>query len=120
MSDYESHSGRLLPIKRLENEADFDYFTRVTGKEPDKDDLEESFVEALYGVGLEDDYFYAQNTLYRSLDHKRLDPYNTTCHIQGNDEDGYTYNTVFYNGGRSLSEMIEKGLQNLAATKTEK
>lgn len=114
MSDYESHSGRLLPIKRLENESDFEYFKRATGKEPDAESIEESVMEALYDADLYEEYFYFKETLYKNVDHQELDPYDTTCVLQGNEEDGYTYNTMFYNGGTCLSEMIEEALENLA------
>ena len=112
MSDYESHKGRIKPIFRLENESDKQYFFRATGKDISTEDFDD-LMEAIYDLDLYNKYFYVRETIYENLEHEELDPYSSECVLNGNDTDGYTYHTMFYNGGTCLSEIIEEAIEKL-------
>ncbi len=113
MSDYEAHKGRVVPIKRLDGELDFEYFKRVTGVLLNEDELEDDLSNALYDYDLYEKFFYVNETLYKNVDHEELDPYSSRQELKGNDIDGYEYFMMFYNGGCSLSELIEESLTKL-------
>jgi len=113
MSDYESHTGRLILQKRLENENDKEYFQRVLGSKFKEEYWaeEESMQEFLGMCNIFEEYFYANDKLYLNTEHKELDPYDDIQELDGDDENGYTYYMRFYNGGTCLSEMIEESLE---------
>lgn len=112
MSDYESHRGELILRKREENETDKHYFQRVLGdkfKESEWDE-EDSVTSCLYEMDLYEKYFYVNGKIYENVNHKELEPYDTQD-LDGDDENGYKYFMIFYNGGTCLTEMIEKSLK---------
>lgn len=116
MSDYESHSGRIILQKRLENESDKDYLKRVLQDQFDEEEWEDAdgdVYEFLSMCDLYEKYFYANEKLYLNAVHKELDPYNDIQELEGDDENGYTYFMRVYNGGTCLSEMIEESLEKL-------
>ena len=116
MSDYESHKGRLVLIKRLEEETDLDYFNRATEKNVYEKDFE-SIRDAIYELDLYEEYFYVKDKLYKNEDHEKLDPYNDVQELKGDEVNGYTYFMKFYNGGTCLSEMVEESLEKISAKK---
>lgn len=112
MSDYESHRGRLILRNREENETDKDYFKRVLGDKfiEEEWDEEDDVINCLYEMDLYEKYFYVNDTIYENVDHQELDPYSAQ-EINGDDENGYNYFMMFYNGGTCLTEMIEESLK---------
>lgn len=115
MSDYESHSGRIILQKRLDNETDKNYLKRVLGDKFKEEwwDEDESIQEFLGNCDLYATYFYSTGKLYFNVEHKELDPYEDIQELEGDDENGYTYFMRFYNGGTCLSEMIEESLDKV-------
>lgn len=112
MSDYEAHRGKLLLIKRQENESDKEYFQRAIGEKfnEEKWDEDDSVVNCLYEMDLYDKYFYVNNKIYENVDHQELEPYGAQ-ELNGDEINGFTYFMMFYNGGTCLSEMIEDALE---------
>lgn len=54
-----------------------------------------------------DKYIILDNQLFIIEETKDIDLYSSYCHIQKQSDGRYIFDTQFYNGGASLSEMLE-------------
>lgn len=117
MSDYERFKGEIQLIPRNENESDKDYFERATNK-PYSYDLDgiqdyDCIYEAIYENSIYKDFICIGNNIYRFNELKSLDPYGSYCNVQKIEEGKYKFETMFYNGGTCLSEMLSSELKKL-------
>lgn len=110
MSNYEHIKGRIKKIPRLENESNKDYFERATGMNFQKYSyIPDTITEALYDNDLQKKYTTIRGDIYKFIEYKDIDNFDY-CDITklGNGE--YAFSTCFYNGGASLSEVLEDAI----------
>lgn len=114
MSDYESHSGKLVPFYRIEGESDKEYFQRAFEDNFKEEywDEDEYIGEFIYACNMYKKVFYAKDTIFFNVNHKSLDPYDDIQELEDNGDGTYSYFMRFYNGGTCLSEMVEEALEN--------
>lgn len=113
MSRQEVHRGKLIPFNRLDNERDREYMERLCRKigEPfQKDSWENNLREYIYDADLYEKVFIVKDKLYENAEHKEYEDYDFH-EFDGNEVDGYTYFTSFYNGGTCLSEILEEEIE---------
>lgn len=108
MSDYESHTGKLILLEPKDGE-DFKeqckrLFLQNGGELEEYNDYSDLFSE-FYNK-----YLYINEGIYQIIDHKELGEEDMFCKIHKNDDDTYSFHTRFYNGGTCLSEMLEDGM----------
>ena len=117
MSDYEKFKGEIELIPRNESESDKDYFERATNKPysyyfngmRDCDCI----YEAIYENNIYKDFVCIDNNIYKFNELKSLDPYGSYCNVQEIERGKYRFETMFYNGGTCLGEMLSSELEKL-------
>lgn len=108
MSDYESHSGNIRQIPRLENESLDNVRRRIWAeRNPDKefnnDDFDDQFHDEIFRIGTE---------LYEIYDHEEHEHGNAIVQMHPNGDGSFKFYTHFYNGGTYLGEMLAEGIKN--------
>lgn len=110
MSDYEAHIGKIRKIQPLENESFEDQCKRLYYEKGGKS---EDYYEGLLFDEYYNDVFHINGVLYEIFEREEKDPYEYYCHMTDLGDGTYSFNTMFYNGGTCLSEMIEEALEKL-------
>ena len=88
---------RICMIKGLKSLEEYTYY----------DTYEELLLGELY-----ENYFEYNNELYEIVQLKKVDPYEDYINIEKNGNI-YSFDTLYYNGGACLSEILEEGLDKL-------
>lgn len=123
MSETQKFVGKFQLRPRLENEADKDYFERVTGCNYQRYDnyIPHDIEEAIQDNDLTHydikfgrrGYLYLGDNIYEIIEIEERDICDDYCHLEKIDADTYRFDTQFYNGGACLSEMIEYGFKRV-------
>lgn len=114
MSRQEVHKGKLVLFSRLDNELDKDYMKRFCSKIGEaflEDEWEDDLQEYIYEADLYEKVFLVKGKLFENTEHKEYEDYDFH-EFEGNEVDGFTYFTSFYNGGGDLTEVITDELEN--------
>ena len=111
MSETVRIKGKIQKVERLENETDKEYFERVTkGKWQVHNYTPNSIYEAMHDNNLYEKYIEIDNSIYKFLEYKEVDPYSSFININ-KEEDIYTFDTCFYNGGTCLEEILREKIK---------
>ena len=111
MSETVRIKGKIQKVERLENETDKEYFERVTkGKWQVHNYPPNSIDEAIYDNNLYRGYIEIDNSIYKFLEYKKVGPYRPFININ-KEEDIYTFDTCFYDGGTCLEEMLREKIK---------
>ena len=120
MSETQKFIGKFQLRPRLENEADKDYFERITGcnyqrYEYEPHDIEEAIHDNdLTYYDIESGrkaYLYLENNIYEIIEIEEKDVCGDYCYIEKVDDNTFRFDAQFYNGGCCLSEMLEWGFK---------
>ena len=112
MSRQEVHKGKLVLFTRLDEEQDKEYMIRFCnkiGEEFKESEWEDDLQEYIYEADLYEKVFLVKGKLFENTQHKEYEDYDFH-EFDGNEVEGFTYFTSFYNGGGCLSEIIEEEL----------
>ena len=111
MSEIVRIKGKIQKVERIENETDKEYFERVTkGKWQVYNYTPTSIDEAIYDNNLYREYIEIDNSIYKFLEYKEVDLYSSFININ-KEEDIYTFDTCFYDGGTCLEEMLREAIK---------
>lgn len=114
MSETEIHIGKL---KRIECDSQNEFAAGIMQSKLGKNGGE---MPSAYETPLEwmlselyEYYVSTQNGLYEIIEDKQLDLGNDINEYTQNEDGTISFVTMFYNGGASLTEMLEEGLAKL-------
>lgn len=109
MSDYKSHTGKLIKIEPKEGESLDDLCQRLwveNGKSLESFDSDD-FFDDLY-----EKYINVNDVVWEIFEHEELgDEDDMFCKVHDNKDGTYSFHTRFYNGGTYLTEMLEAGIK---------
>ena len=113
MSETVRNRGQFIKIDKLPTETLEDTCMRTCMVEGFKseeyeyyDTYKELLLEELY-----DEYFVYNDDLYNIVRQEEIDPYDDYVNIEKNGKI-YNFDTLYYNGGVCLTEMLIEGLEN--------
>lgn len=102
MSDYEGHKGKLRQVLPRENETFKEMCKRISFENGAREDsYYEGWFDELY-----EKYIRDVEVLYEVFDHVKFDPSDSYCNISENEDGTKSFQTIFYNGGTGMGEMV--------------
>ena len=111
MSEIVRIKGKIQKVERIENETDKEYFERVTKRKWQVYNYTPNSIdEAIYDNNLYREYIEIDNSIYKFLEYKEVDLYSSFININ-KEEDIYTFDTCFYDGGTCLEEMLREAIK---------
>lgn len=105
MSSYERIKGKLIPIS--EN-IDLEKFKKWLYNNDHILDTSKSF--SIYDWDSDKEFIYHEGIVYKIEIIERINPYGPFCNLSKDNKNGIDFDTLFYNGGTYLTEMLEEGL----------
>lgn len=111
MSDYETHSGKIKKLIPFENESFEDQCKRLWILNGElEDEYDEGFLfEKFYKKYLN----IKDKEIWEIFDHVDYGDDDMYCRLFKNNDDSYSFDTRFYNGGTCITEMLEDELKKL-------